>query len=136
GRAAPRRHQHERGVPKGDGRPPAAKGRPDPKPGETLNVRCWVLVRPPSEGTAPSTGHQPIPADGSRAKFYLGGQLADGLWATVLPNGVEILDQTPPMAFATEPAPPPREPDEPTGPAEPGQPDHSRAIALGVAAVL
>jgi hypothetical protein len=115
--------------------PPARKGRPDPKPGESLIVRCWVLIRPPCDGTEVNTGHQPVPGDGGRAKFFLIGQFGEGTWLTLLPNGMESLDQTPPLTFATEPTLPPI-PEEPADPAAPAGSDYSALIVLAIAAVI
>jgi hypothetical protein len=131
------------GVPSMSGTPPKdtgppdggvalPKGRPDPKLGESLDVRCWVLIRPPSEGDVVSNGHLQIPADGGRAKFYLIGLLPGGVWSVIVPNGVELLDQTPPLSFATEPALP-RESEESAASAAP---NHALEVGIAVAVVL
>jgi hypothetical protein len=124
------------GGPKGAAAPPPGKSRPDPKPGESLDVRCWALIRPPSEGDVVSTGHRAIPGDGGRAKFFLTGQLPGGVWLAIVPNGVELLDQTPPLTFPTEPAPPPRGSEEHAEPARPTDLTDTWAIGLAAVAVL
>jgi hypothetical protein len=117
------------------GRPaPAANSPPVLKPGETIDIRCWTLVRPPSDGNVVSTGHKSIPGDGGRAKFFLHGT-SGGPWSALIPNGVELLDKTPPLTFATE-APLPPEAVEPTGTAKEEKPDNSLQFAAVITVVV
>jgi hypothetical protein len=80
-----------------------AKG--DAKPGDTIEVRCWVVVKEPRDGIVRDGGHDGIPADGGKARFFLTGQ-PGGVWSAIYPNGVELLDQTPPLQFEREKANP------------------------------
>jgi hypothetical protein len=77
------------------------KGSAPVKPGDTMHIMCRAPVRPAFDGTLPS-GHHAIPGNGSRAKFYLGGETL-GIWSPVTPNGIEPLDETPRLEFPIEP---------------------------------
>lgn len=80
-----------------------AKG--EAKPGDTIEVRCWTVVKEPRDGIVWDGGHDAIPADGGKARFFLTGK-PGGLWSAIYPNGVELLDQTPPLQFEREKANP------------------------------
>jgi len=70
----------------------------DAKPGDVIEVRCWVVVKEPRDGIVWDGGHDAIPADGGKARFFLTGR-PGGVWGAIYPNGVELLDQTPPLQF-------------------------------------
>lgn len=62
----------------------------------TLDVRCWRMRK--SDLVGPS-GHYDIPADGSRFRMWLR-ENEDGQWEPLQPNGIELLDGSPPITFA------------------------------------
>lgn len=76
----------------------------DAKPGDVIECRCWVVVREPRGGEVWDSGHHTIPGDGGKARFFCDG-FRDGIWSVIYPNGVELLDQTPPLRFEREKAP-------------------------------
>jgi hypothetical protein len=76
----------------------------DAKPGDEIVVRCWVVVKEPGEGVLWDDGHSTIPGDGGKAKFFLTGP-REGAWRVIVPNGVELLDGTPPRRYERERAP-------------------------------
>jgi len=75
------------------------------KPGDVIQVRCWVVVKEPRDGIVWDGGHGPIPGDGGKARFFLTGQ-PGSTFAAIYPNGIETLDQTPPLHFDREEANP------------------------------
>ncbi len=62
----------------------------------TLDVRCWRMRKTKLVGP---WGHSDIPADGSRFRMWLR-QNEDGQWEPLEPNGIELLDSSPPITFA------------------------------------
>jgi hypothetical protein len=77
----------------------------DAKTGDTIEVRCWVVVKEPRDGIVWDGGHDAVPADGGKARFFLTGR-PGGVWSAIYPNGVDLLDQTPPLQFEREKANP------------------------------
>src|SRR5947209_8638370 len=61
------------------------KGKPEVA-GQLLPIRCDRLTRRSPFGLPTHGGNRPIPAPGSRAKFFLEGQSA------LAPNGIELLE--------------------------------------------
>ena len=62
----------------------------------TLDIRCWRMRK--SHLVGPS-GHEDIPADGSRFRMWLS-KNADGQWEPLQPNGIELLEGSAPITFA------------------------------------
>src|SRR6185437_3848106 len=69
-------------------------------------------LKPPPEGIIWDQGNDIIPSAGARARFFLA-EPSGKAWASQWPNGVEALDDVPPLTFAREPADPPTPPDVP-----------------------
>lgn len=67
--------------------------------GENISVSCWQTKRRPSGWTGGS-GHDDIPAEGSRVRMWLRSQ-GEG-WSPLEPNGIELLDGTPALDFSKE----------------------------------
>lgn len=86
------------------------KGEKLARPGETIETAFWVVVKEPRRGVVWDAGHWGIPADGGRARLYLDGQSGNA-WNVIYPNGFERMDETPPLAYAMEPADKPLVPD-------------------------
>lgn len=60
-----------------------------------VEVRCWRIRMSDRVGPA---GHGDIPADGSRFRMWLK-KSQEGFWEPLQPNGIELLDNSPPMEF-------------------------------------
>lgn len=83
------------------------------KPGDVVRCRCVAVLKEPRDEPLEHVGHDPIPGDGGKAKFYLRSRGPENVWIVLDPNGAELLDQTPPLRYEREkgdPLPKPRKP--------------------------
>jgi hypothetical protein len=71
------------------------------RPGDTIKVTCWRVVKRPSDGILWDTGNGYVPAVGGRARFFLLKE-HEGAWETQWPNGIEAIDGAPAMGLPME----------------------------------
>jgi hypothetical protein len=81
------------------------KGHSEVTPEEIIEALCWTVVRPPRKGSLWDAGHESIPAEGSRARFYLHSK-SSNCWKVIYPNGIERLDDGPTLQYPMEPPEP------------------------------
>ncbi|MDF1825602.1 MAG: hypothetical protein P1U68_13225 [Verrucomicrobiales bacterium] len=72
------------------------KGEAILKGERTLDVRCWKMRKSNLVGPG---GHSDIPADGSSFRMWLR-KNSDKQWEPLEPNGIELLNDSPPITFA------------------------------------
>lgn len=103
----------------------------DAKKGDSIEVRCWRVVKKPRDGVLSDTGSDYIPAPGGRAEFFLERQ-SGGVWDAQWPNGIKGLEGAASLDLPLQPADA-----APASKAPPsGSFDWSSVLAMGGAGAL